>query len=159
MKYIDKLAFSGCSSLTSVTIPESVTNIGKSAFENCRKLSSVRILNPDCKIYDDASTFTTAKDIFIGVFRGYEGSTVQEYAKNYERRFAVLEEEKFALGDLNGDEHIDVTDITILSTHLLCDKKMKRAGLKAADVDSDGEVALTDLARLRQYVSKIITEF
>jgi hypothetical protein len=36
---------------------------------------------------------------------------------------------------------------------------MTAEGLKAADVDSDGEVALTDLARLRQYVSKIITEF
>ena len=32
-------------------------------------------------------------------------------------------------------------------------------GLKAADVDRYGDVALTDLARLRQFVSKIITEF
>ena len=36
-------AFSGCSSLTSVTIPDSVTSIGSSAFSGCRSLTSVTI--------------------------------------------------------------------------------------------------------------------
>ncbi|MED9995501.1 MAG: leucine-rich repeat domain-containing protein, partial [Paludibacteraceae bacterium] len=34
-------AFSGCSGLTSVTIPNSVTSIGYNAFENCSGLTSV----------------------------------------------------------------------------------------------------------------------
>lgn len=36
-------AFSGCSSLTSVTIPTSVTSIGSSAFNSCTSLTSVTI--------------------------------------------------------------------------------------------------------------------
>ncbi|MGN0474754.1 MAG: leucine-rich repeat protein, partial [Acutalibacteraceae bacterium] len=36
-------AFSGCSSLTSVTIPDSVTSIGNSAFSGCSSLTSVTI--------------------------------------------------------------------------------------------------------------------
>ena len=36
-------AFSGCSSLTSVTIPDSVTSIGKWAFSECKSLTSVTI--------------------------------------------------------------------------------------------------------------------
>ena len=36
-------AFSGCSSLTSVTIPDSVTSIGYDAFYECRNLTSVTI--------------------------------------------------------------------------------------------------------------------
>ena len=42
---IGGLAFSKCSSLTSVTIPNSVTLIGDSAFEGCTGLLSVSIPN------------------------------------------------------------------------------------------------------------------
>ena len=38
-------AFQGCSGLTSVTIPNSVTSIGKDAFNNCTGLTSVTIPN------------------------------------------------------------------------------------------------------------------
>ena len=40
---IDGHAFEGCSSLTSITIPNSVTSIGCCAFWNCKKLDSVTI--------------------------------------------------------------------------------------------------------------------
>ncbi len=42
---IGDCAFSGCSSLTSVTIPSSVTSIGSSAFYSCSGLTSVTIPN------------------------------------------------------------------------------------------------------------------
>ena len=42
---IEKYTFSNCSSLTSVTIPNSVTSIGKSAFNRCSSLTSVTIPN------------------------------------------------------------------------------------------------------------------
>ena len=40
---IGDYAFSGCSSLTSVTIPDSVTSIGDDAFSDCESLTSVTI--------------------------------------------------------------------------------------------------------------------
>ena len=42
---ISKSAFSGCNSLTSVTIPNSVTRIGDGAFEGCSKLAKITIPN------------------------------------------------------------------------------------------------------------------
>ena len=42
---IGSSAFSGCSSLTSLTIPNSVTDIGSSAFSGCSSLTSVTIGN------------------------------------------------------------------------------------------------------------------
>ena len=43
VKYISGDAFCSCSSLTSVTIPESVTSIGDYAFYGCSGLTSVTI--------------------------------------------------------------------------------------------------------------------
>ena len=40
---IGDAAFSGCSSLTSITIPESVTSIGDAAFSGCSSLTSITI--------------------------------------------------------------------------------------------------------------------
>ena len=42
---IGESAFSGCSGLTSITIPDTVTSIGKTAFQSCSGLTSVTIGN------------------------------------------------------------------------------------------------------------------
>ena len=42
---IGKEAFAYCNSLTSITIPESVTSIGKEAFVYCNSLTSISIPN------------------------------------------------------------------------------------------------------------------
>ena len=45
VKWIGDVAFIGCSSLTSVTIPNSVTSIGDNAFAGCSSLKSINIPN------------------------------------------------------------------------------------------------------------------
>ena len=51
---IGNSAFEGCCSLTSVTIPNSVTSIGNSAFNDCDSLTSVTIPNSVTSIGDAA---------------------------------------------------------------------------------------------------------
>ena len=53
-KWIGSDAFDGCSSLTSVTIPKSVTSIGDEAFKGCSSLTSVTIPESVTSIGDEA---------------------------------------------------------------------------------------------------------
>ena len=50
VKYIEESAFSNCSGLTSITIPNSVTSIGNYAFSNCSSLTSITIPNSVTRI-------------------------------------------------------------------------------------------------------------
>ncbi len=58
---IGSSAFDGCSSLTSITIPDSVMSIGESAFYNCGSLTSITIGNSVTRIGDYAFFGCTAE--------------------------------------------------------------------------------------------------
>ena len=60
--------FYGCSSLTSVTIPSSVTSIGSSAFYNCDSLASVTI--PDSVTSIGGYAFYFCSRLTSIIFRG-----------------------------------------------------------------------------------------
>ena len=57
---IYKYAFFNCTSLKSITIPDSVTSIGDSAFKNCNSLTSVTIGNGVTSIGEEAFYYCTS---------------------------------------------------------------------------------------------------
>ena len=58
---IGSSAFLGCTSLTSITIPDSVTSIGSSAFEGCASLTSITI--PDSVTNIGQGVFSNCKNL------------------------------------------------------------------------------------------------
>ncbi len=64
---ISSYAFSNCSSLTSITIPDSITSIGDGAFSNCTSLTSVVIGDNVTSIGDGAfSNCSSLTSVVIG---------------------------------------------------------------------------------------------
>ena len=69
-------AFSGCSTLTSISIPNSVKNLGRSAFENCVSLTTI-ILSNEMTILND-NTFQDCSSL-KSVKLGGKLTTIGEY--------------------------------------------------------------------------------
>ncbi len=119
------------SSAAKVEIPSKiddlpVTSIGNEAFSCCYSLTSITIMNPDCKIADNRSTISNSLDndnrlhIYDGVIKGYDGSTAEAYANKYAYKFESLGNVPVNC-DVDGDDKITANNapsILIFYTYL-----------------------------------------
>ena len=87
-------AFYLCSNLTSVTIGDSVTTIGRYAFKSCFNLSSVII--PDSVTSIEAYAFDYCNNLTI---HGIAGSYAQQYAEANDIPFIVLKNDEACNGE------------------------------------------------------------
>ena len=84
---IGDYAFSNCSSITNMTIPSRVTNVGYRAFYNCTSMFRLDVVNPSCKIYNDKNTLGVPGKTVI---YGYKGTTSETYANKYGYAFQAI---------------------------------------------------------------------
>ena len=121
MTEIGDSAFSMCTSLTDVNIPENVKYIRDGAFERCSNLKSITINNPDCYISGKRSTISNERYTdagiddyyyFYGTIYGYTGSTAQKYAANKSYTFKALDEPEFTTTAVTTDITTTYTTVT-----------------------------------------------
>ncbi len=125
--FIADNAFNSCSSLTAITIPDTVTTIGEYAF-------------PYAWDYKDYMVY------------GYKNSYIHTYATQNEINFTVVEKPKYILGDVTDDTVINNKDLGKLMQYI--NKWDVDIVLEAADVNVDGKINNKDYGILAQYINK-----
>ena len=95
-------AFSGCSSLTSVTIPNSVTSIGVGAFVSCSGLTSVTIPNSVTSIGEWAFGQISAKILFSKLYSTYTYNIFQKPTSSTNNTYNV----EFNISEIPTDYNI-----------------------------------------------------
>ena len=152
-------AFLSCSSLKTVTIPASVKEIKQQAFYKCASLEEIYILDPECNICDNwATTISNTDDDFSGVIKGYKGSTAEKFAEKFGYTFKALAQ----LGDVNSDDYINAVDASsVLAYYALISTDQKGVYNEeqklAADVNHDGLINAVDASCILSYYAYIST--
>lgn len=92
---ITSYAFAYCTSLTIVNIPDSVTSIGEGSFLYCTSLKNISIPNSVINIGEWAFSYSTGliNDNPNLTIYGYTNSYVQSYAQNNNIKFTAISED------------------------------------------------------------------
>lgn len=56
------------------------------------------------------------------------------------------------VGDVNGDERVSMTDLSLLKGHIVKTKVLEGAQYSAADINADGKVSMTDLSKIKAII-------
>ncbi len=143
---IDYDAFSGCKALSEITIPNKVISIGQNAFARCANLLSINSYAKRPPIIE-INTFANVDKqecvlhVPVGCAQRYR---LAEYWHQFINIIDDLEV-PVTPGDVNGDENVNVSDVTSLVNMIL---GVIAKDEQAADINKDGKVNVSDVTAL-----------
>ncbi|MCQ2289411.1 MAG: leucine-rich repeat protein [Muribaculaceae bacterium] len=149
VKVIERGTFKKCSSLESLTIPQNVQKVETEVFEECTSLKSVFSKNPTPPSLNvNAVPWQMYEKLTLYVPRGcYDKYAVAENWKHF--RY-IYEDETSAVGDVDGNGVVDISDVNI-ALNIVLDKASANDYL-AADVNLDGTVDISDVNAITNFV-------
>ncbi len=146
---IASFALNTCNGITSITIPSSVTSIGKGAFYGCTGLTNVISLIQEPFVIDESvfqyeenntTIFTSA---ILNVPQGTKAKYTGTPAWNKFKTILVIGDPVPMNGDVNGDLVVDVADISSV-----IDVMARSGNDTTADVNGDGIVDVADISSI-----------
>lgn len=140
-------AFYNCSALTTVNITDGLQSIDRIAFANCPLLSYVNIPESVTNIHSTA--FYNDPNLTLGVWYGSYG---YQYAKSQNIPYTLLDNVK--LGDVNGDNTVNINDVTQIQRHLADLERLEGIYIHAADSTQDGTLNINDATTLQMYLAE-----
>ena len=144
---IPQQCFNRCESLNEVYLSPSVERIEKLAFANCDSL---------CNIYLSTSVNYISSTAFMNSnyvrFHVWYGSYAYQYAVENNYRYTLLD--NVLLGDANGDDSVNINDVTMVQRYLAELDTLEGINLHAADTNQDGKVDIEDATTIQMYLAE-----
>ena len=144
---IPNQCFMDCSSLKTVELSEGIEQINAWAFANCSSMEYINIPKTVTFISDYA--FSNAPNLTLGV---WYGTTGYDYAKAQNIPYVLLDGVK--LGDANGDNNININDVTAIQRHLAQLEQIEGIYLYAADSNQSGDLDISDATTVQQFLAQ-----
>ena len=140
-------AFYGCSALNEVELPETLASVGDYAFANCGSLEKVVVPS---KVTDISDTAFEGSDN-VTIYCLYD-SSAYAFAKQKNIPYVLLDNVR--LGDANGDDAVNINDVTALQRYLAELETLEGIYLYAADTNQDGFLDIADATHLQMYLAE-----
>ncbi|MBQ4008984.1 MAG: leucine-rich repeat protein, partial [Muribaculaceae bacterium] len=141
-------AFAQCTQITSVTIPRTIKLFKRSAFDGCTGLRAIhsRIQDPTAVEYKSPSlTFSGVPKDLCTLYVPKGTKNVYKVTVPWKDFLNIVEESVGVVGDVNGDDRVNVSDVSVLINMILGIVPTDQA---LADVNGDGRVNVSDVAAL-----------
>lgn len=146
VREIPRQCFSRCSGLREVYLPSDLESIDDIAFGNCANLDKVYVPRSVTYISDTAFAYSDPT-LYV-----YYGSYANQYAKNNDIRYYLLDGVK--LGDANGDGTVNINDVTSIQRHLAQLEQLSGIYLYAAETNKNGELDISDATTLQMFLAQ-----
>ena len=118
------------------------------------------------EIYDDTvtNTYTDSNNLFDNDFdNNYTSNEIitnnvdnDNYTNNNittnSPTLSDLPQLEQLVGDINGDERVSMTDLSLLKGHIVKTKVLEGAQYTAADINADGNISMTDLSKMKSII-------
>lgn len=132
--------------IVSVTVPDTVTRIGNSAFYGCESLESIVI--PASVTTFGNSVFANCENLTI---KCYTGSAAEVYAQDNNIPYILLDKKIYRFGDADLDEKISSADSLMILRASVYLEDLSEVQNVLSDVDGDKEITSADALDVLRY--------
>ena len=153
-KEIEEMAFSSCKKLTNISIPKSVEEIEEGAFDNCNAIDTVFYSGDES---DKENISINGYNDGLMNAHWYYNACIGSAEHSYDElgRCNICKDTLYVLGDVNGNDSVDTTDLALIKLFLAGINELDETGTIAGDLNEDGEVNTSDLAQLKLMLAGI----